>query len=64
MRKEERISVVQLGEKLPVGDFLLVDVRMDTEFEIVALPGMITFFLQRTIVLVCKILNNSNQNRN
>jgi len=41
LRKEERISVVQLGEKLPVGDFLLVDVRMDTEFEIVALPGSI-----------------------
>ena len=41
LNKEQRISAVQLSDKLPAGDFLLVDVRMDTEFEIVALKGIV-----------------------
>lgn len=37
--KSHRLSAVQLHNRMPKGNFLLVDVRLDTEFEIAAIPG-------------------------
>ena len=39
--KSQRFTAAQLNDRMPLGKFLLVDVRLDTEFEIAALPGTV-----------------------
>jgi len=39
--KSQRLTASQLNDRMPVENFLLVDVRLDTEFEIAALPGKV-----------------------
>ena len=55
LTKDQRISAKELKDKIENGkdkenDFVLVDVRLDTEFEIGAIPGRLSYYLEYNLI--------------